>query len=92
MDRTLLINTTFEPIGVLSWKKAITLVYLGKVEILKEYEREIQGVSIRVKQPAVIRLRRLVRSNHANVKFSRRNIFLRDDLNRGVGLRNGLTL
>ena len=46
MDRTLLINTTFEPISVLSWKKAITLVYLGKVEVLKEYEREIQGVSM----------------------------------------------
>jgi len=79
MDRTLLINTTFEPISVLSWKKAITLVYLGKVEVLKEYEREIQGVSMSMKQPAVIRLLRLVRSNHANVKFSRRNIFARDD-------------
>ena len=79
MDRTLLINTTFEPISVLSWKKAVTLVYLGKVEVLKEYEREIQGVSMRMKQPAVIRLLRLVRSNHVNVKFSRKNIFLRDD-------------
>ncbi len=79
MERTLLINTTFEPISVLSWKKAITLVYLGKVEVLKEYEREIQGVSINIKQPAVIRLLKLVRSNHANVKFSRKNIFLRDD-------------
>src|SRR4030042_161204 len=79
MDRTLLINTTFEPISVLSWKKAVTLVCLGKVEILKEYEREIHGVSVNMKQPAVIRLRRLVRSNHANVKFSRRNIFMRDE-------------
>jgi 5-methylcytosine-specific restriction endonuclease McrA len=79
MDRTLLLNTTFEPISVLSWKKAITMVYLGKVEVLKEYAREIKGVSLNVKQPAVIRLRNLVRSNHANVKFSRKNIFLRDD-------------
>ena len=54
------------------------MVYLGKVEVLKEYEWEIKGVSLNVKQPAVIRLRSLVRSNHANVKFSRRNIFLRD--------------
>jgi hypothetical protein len=35
MDRTLLINTTFEPISVLSWKKAVTLVYLGKVEVFE---------------------------------------------------------
>jgi len=74
MDRTLLLNTTFEPISVLSWKKAITLVYLGKVEVLKEYDREIHGVSISIRQPAVIRLLTLVRSNHARVKFSRKNV------------------
>lgn len=79
MDRTLLLNTTFEPLSVLSWKKAVTLVFLGKVEVLKEYERDIKGVSSVMKQPAVIRLRRLVRNNHSNVKFSRRNVFLRDD-------------
>lgn len=79
MDRTLLLNTTFEPISVLSWKKAITLIFLGKVKVLREYEREIRGVTVSIKQPAVIRLLRLVRSNHTNVKFSRKNIFLRDD-------------
>ena len=79
MDRTLLLNTTFEPISVLSWKKAVTLVFLGKVEVLKEYEKEIKGVSITMRQPAVIRLLRLVRNNHVNVKFSRKNIFLRDN-------------
>lgn len=79
MERTLLLNTTFEPLSILCWKKAITLVFLGKVEVLKEYERGIKGVSVEIKQPAVIRLLRLVRSNHSNVKFSRKNIFLRDD-------------
>ncbi|MCX5803720.1 MAG: HNH endonuclease [Proteobacteria bacterium] len=79
MDRTLLLNTTFEPLSVLSWKKAVTLMFLGKVEVLREYEREIRGVSISIRQPAVMRLLRLVRNNHMSVKFSRRNIFLRDD-------------
>jgi 5-methylcytosine-specific restriction endonuclease McrA len=79
MDRTLLLNTTFEPLSVLSWKKAVTLIFLGKVEVLREYEKEITGVSKSIRQPAVIRLVRLVRNNHTNVKFSRRNIFLRDD-------------
>jgi 5-methylcytosine-specific restriction endonuclease McrA len=79
MDRTLLLNTTFEPLSVLSWKKAVTLMFLGKVEVLREYEREIRGVSISIRQPAVVRLLRLVRNNHMSVKFSRRNIFLRDD-------------
>jgi len=62
-----------------SWKKAVTLLFLGKVEVLKEYEREIKGISISIKQPAVVRLLRFVQNNHMNVKFSRKNIFLRDD-------------
>jgi 5-methylcytosine-specific restriction endonuclease McrA len=80
MDRTLLLNTTFEPLSVLDWKKAVILLYLGKVEVVKEYDKEIKGVSISIKQPAVIRLLRFVRNNnHVNAKFSRKNIFLRDD-------------
>jgi 5-methylcytosine-specific restriction endonuclease McrA len=79
MQQTLLLNTTFEPLGVLTWKKAVTLIFLGKVEVLREYEREIRGVSLVIRQPAVVRLLRLVRNNHANVKLSRKNIFLRDD-------------
>ncbi|MDR2018488.1 MAG: HNH endonuclease [Syntrophobacterales bacterium] len=79
MDRTLLLNTSFEPINVLPWKKAVTLIFLGKVEVLKEYEREIKGVSATMRHPAVIRLLRLVRNRHINVKFSRKNIFLRDN-------------
>jgi 5-methylcytosine-specific restriction endonuclease McrA len=80
MDRTLLLNTTFEPLNVLDWKKAVVLLYLGKVEVVREYDKEIKGVSISIKQPAVIRLLRFVRNNnHVNTKFSRKNIFLRDD-------------
>lgn len=79
MDRTLLLNTTFEPLSVVSWRKAITLIYLGKVEVIKEYEREIKGVSRNLRQPSVVRLRRFVRNNHSNVRFSRKNVFLRDN-------------
>ena len=79
MERTLLLNATFEPISVVSWKKAVTLAFLGKVEVIREYEQEIRGVSRSFRQPAVIRLRHLVRSNHRNVKFSRRNVFIRDN-------------
>jgi 5-methylcytosine-specific restriction endonuclease McrA len=79
MDRTLLLNTTFEPLSVVSWRKAIHLVFVGKVEVLQEYDKEIRGVAMSMRQPAVIRLLRLVRNNYNHVKFSRRNIFLRDN-------------
>ncbi len=79
MDRTLLLNTTFEPLAIVSWKKAVTLLFLQKVEVIKEYDREIKSVSQRMALPAVVRLRRFVRNSHASVRFSRRNVFLRDD-------------
>ncbi len=79
MDRTLLLNTTFEPLAVVSWKKAVTLMFLEKVEVVKEYDREIKSVSARIRQPAVLRLLRFVRNKHVAVKFSRKNVFLRDD-------------
>jgi 5-methylcytosine-specific restriction endonuclease McrA len=79
MDRTLLLNTTFEPLAVVSWKKAVTLIFLEKVEVIREYDREIKSVSTRMRLPAVIRLLRFVGNKQLNVRFSRKNIFLRDD-------------
>jgi 5-methylcytosine-specific restriction endonuclease McrA len=79
MDRTLLLNATFEPLGIVTWRKAVTLVFLQKVEVLSEYEKEIKSVSSSVKLPAVIRLLRFVRNHRNGVKFTRRNVFLRDE-------------
>jgi 5-methylcytosine-specific restriction endonuclease McrA len=79
MEQTLLLNTTFEPIAVVSWKKAVTLVFLQKVEVLSVYDREVKSISRSVRLPAVIRLLRFVRNGRGGVKFSRRNVFLRDD-------------
>lgn len=79
MDRTLLLNATFEPLAIVPWKKAVTLLFLQKVEVVREYDKEIRSVSSGVRLPSVVKLRRFVRNNHAAVRFSRRNVFLRDD-------------
>jgi 5-methylcytosine-specific restriction endonuclease McrA len=79
VDRTLLLNTTFEPLAIVSWRKAVTLLFLDKVEVISEYDREIKSVSTCIRLPSVIRLLHFVRNNRLNVRFSRRNVFLRDD-------------
>jgi 5-methylcytosine-specific restriction endonuclease McrA len=79
VDRTLLLNTTFEPLAIVSWRKAVTLLFLDKVEVVREYDREVRSVSRRMKLPAVIRLLCFVRSNRLTARFSRKNVFLRDD-------------
>jgi len=77
-SRTLLLNASFEPLQVISWKRAISMLTRGKVEIVEEYEREIRSVSFVVKMPAVVRLLRFIRWRKSGVKFSRRNIYVRD--------------
>lgn len=80
MELTLLLNATYEPLRVITWKKAILLLVQGKVEVLEVHDREIRGVSIRFRLPSVLRLLDIVRIKNQNrvVKFSRNNIFTRD--------------
>jgi 5-methylcytosine-specific restriction endonuclease McrA len=78
MEWTLLLNSTFEPLKVVNWRKAVTMVMLGKVEVLEEYGRIIRGVSFALRLPAVIRLNRLIKRRTPIVKFSRQNLYVRD--------------
>ena len=78
MEHVLLLNITYEPLKIINWKKAITLLFLEKVEVLEEHAREIHSVSFTVKLPSVVRLLRMVKRPKAPVKFSRQNIYARD--------------
>ncbi len=79
MEQVLLLNVTYEPLKVIDWKKALTLLFLGKVEVLEEYEREIHSVRFTIKLPSVIRLLKMVKWVKRPVKFSRKNIYIRDN-------------
>jgi len=76
--RTLLLTQGYEPIQIISWQRAMTLVALDKVEIVERYPAEVRAVSVVVQVPAVIRLRRAFRRHARLVKFSRVNIYARD--------------
>ena len=43
MELTLLLNASYEPLRVVHWQKAITLLWQGKVEVLEVYDRDIRG-------------------------------------------------
>ncbi len=78
MERTLLLNATYEPLLVISWRRAISLVYQGKVEVLEEYDRRVRSVSISFRLPSVLRLLIKIKPHRQGIKFSRQNIFTRD--------------
>jgi len=77
---TLLLNSTYEPLKVISWQKAVSLWWTDKVEVIEEYDDfDLKSVSITIKCPAVVRLLRYVKGNRRKVKFSRINVFARDN-------------
>jgi len=79
MEATLMLSISYEPLRIISWKRAITLLTLGKVEVLETYDEEVRSVSFSIKMPAVVRLLRLFRINKQPVRFSRQNVYYRDD-------------
>ncbi len=78
MDVALLLNSTFMPLRIVSWKKAMILMALKKVEVIEVYDKEIHTVSLSIRLPSVIRLLRFVRPKGPEIRFTRYNIFLRD--------------
>jgi len=55
------------------------MLTLGKVEVVEEYTREVHSVSFSIKLPAVVRLLRFIKRPKIPVRFSRQNIYIRDD-------------
>jgi 5-methylcytosine-specific restriction endonuclease McrA len=76
---TLVLDQGFTPIKVISWRRAMCLSFLDKVEILASYEREIRTITRSFQAPAVVRLLGAVRPGPQVVRFSRKNVYLRDN-------------
>ena len=78
-EHVLLLNASFEPLNVIGWQRAIKLVVLEKAEIVEATDRHVRSVSRHVPVPSVVRLTCFVRFRRREAKFSRRNIYSRDD-------------
>lgn len=80
MSHALVLNTSFEPLHVVTWQRAIQLLFQGKVEVVEEGDMEIHTVRFTMRVPAVLRLLNYIpiKKKKNIVRFSRANIFLRD--------------
>ena len=78
-EQTLVLNQSYEPVKVIPWQRAITLLFLNKVQVIEEYDRDVKCTSFVIKIPAVVRLLRSFRRHRKPVKFSRVNIYGRDN-------------
>ena len=75
--RTLVLDQGYQPHRIVSWQRAVLMVFDGKVEVIEEYDDDIRSVTFVIKMPAVVRLLRAVRGKRG-VKFSRMNVAIRD--------------
>ena len=80
MSHALVLNASFEPLHIVTWQRAIQLLFQGKVEVVEESDLEVRTVRFTIKVPAVLRLLTYVPIGRKKeiVRFSRINIFLRD--------------
>jgi 5-methylcytosine-specific restriction endonuclease McrA len=78
MERTLLLSQAYEPLNTISWQDAITKLFMGKVEVVEEYDKEIRSTSLVIKMPAVVRLINAFRRHRKRVRYSKTNVFARD--------------
>ena len=79
MGRTLLLNASFEPLCVVSIRRAVVLVLKEKAEVVARNGAELRSERTTVPVPSVIRLTHFVRVPHRNrVPLSRRAVFARD--------------
>ena len=77
--KVLILNQNYEPMSVINVKKAIVLLYLGKVELIaaNEYLR-VHSVSMSMPFPSIVRLSVYVRVPYKKIILSRKNILRRD--------------
>ncbi len=79
MNSTLLLNASYEPLKIISWERAITLFFLGKVEVVEQYERDVRSVSLIIKVPAVVRLLKYVKLGKRRPPLNKINLLSRDN-------------
>ncbi|CCQ59515.1 HNH endonuclease family protein [Crocosphaera watsonii WH 0005] len=70
-----MLNASYEPLNITSWRRAVVLLIKGKAEQLENNERLIYTD---FPLPSVIRLRHYVRVPYKEIPLTRRNILERD--------------
>ena len=67
------------PLSVVSWQVAMRLMFLGKVNVLKEYDNwVVHSQYLEMNVPSIVMMTEQVKWRK-NLKYSRANVYLRDN-------------
>ncbi len=77
MSQVLVLNASYEPLNITTWRRATVLMLKGKAESLEENaNRKIRSD---IKLPTVIRLRYFIKVPYRELALNRKNIIQRDN-------------
>lgn len=80
MRRSLVLNATYEPLGIVSSRRAVCLLLADKAELVEADDGIMRSARITIACPAVIRLRYMVHApRHRVAAVSRRAVLVRDE-------------
>ncbi|TYC97859.1 HNH endonuclease [Arthrobacter echini] len=78
--RTLVLNAGYEPLAVVTFRRALVLVLTGKASVIAEDEEPVVGPTETLGRPSVILLNRYVKIPYRHeVMATRRGVLRRDD-------------
>lgn len=80
MGRVLVLNATYEPLAVVTARRAVCLVLADKATLVEDTGRTLASEHLIVAEPSVVRLSRYVRVPFPRRRaLNRRAVFARDD-------------
>ena len=75
MSKVLVLNASYEPLNICTWRRAVVLLMKGKAE---QIEHNGKLIYTNLPVPTVIRLRTYVKIPYKEISLSRRNLLHRD--------------
>lgn len=80
MNRVLLLNASYEPLAIVSFQRAMTLIVQEKAEVVEAVGEPVRTPSRTFERPSVIRLAKQVRIPYkSKVPLSRKALMARDN-------------
>jgi 5-methylcytosine-specific restriction endonuclease McrA len=79
VTRALVLNTTYEPLSIVSSRRAVVLVFNDKADVVEAQETRWRSERVSLLVPSVVKLRRFVRVPYLRrVPLTRNAVFARD--------------
>jgi 5-methylcytosine-specific restriction endonuclease McrA len=75
LSKVLVLNASYEPLNICTWRRAVVLILKGKAEGIEDNGTVVYAD---FRQPTVIRLRHYVKIPYKEITLSRRNVLHRD--------------